>query len=122
MSVATNIRQGLLYKAWKLKQVRAPAVGGLGMVSMSYPEIFDLTIVGTLLRSNREAPDIFHIEYYELINDSIVMVMPGWEKGQVEFKISELTEKALKLIMHLKMDDEPHSVDTDVVVFGFEVE
>lgn len=122
MSIAASIKKGLLYKVWKFKYAEPPASGGLSMASIPYPEIFDLTIVGTLLHSKRKTPDVIEIGYYELINESLEMVIPGKTKSQVAFKISELTEQSLKLTMHLKMDGGPNIVDTDVVIFAFEAQ
>jgi hypothetical protein len=117
-----STKRNLLYRNWKFKQAVPSVGGGLSMFTMPYPEIFDLTIVGTLLHSTREAPAKFEIGYYELINDSLVMLVPGNEGAKVEFKILELTQNTLKLMLHLEMDNGSGRVDTDVVMFVFEVQ
>jgi len=113
--------QDSIYKIWKFKKVEILQNFGGGMFAIDKYNTWDLTKGGVLRYDVADSIGAFHEIPYKLIDNAIVLQLPD-KTGYVDFryKIKELTSTKLKVIMHIKFNDEGKIQDLDLVELDFE--
>ena len=120
-SLETSL-QGSIYRLWKFKKFELPPGFGAGMGSIENYDLWDLRKKDVLSYSVADSPGVFHPIPYALINNAIVLKFPDKkDNADVQFKIKELTDKTLKVIIHIKFIEDGKMQDLDLIQMDFDV-
>jgi hypothetical protein len=114
--------QDSIYRLWKFKKIELPQNFG-GAMGIDKYDLWDLRQKDVLNYSVTDSPGVFHAIPYKMINKAIVLQFPDKQNNvDVQFKIKELTATTLKVIMHVRFNQEGKILDKDVVQLDFKVE